>query len=489
MDMKKNKELHMIKSGSLFLTVFAAMLAILVIAQPAAGATIELLSGQKMSGKIVSENEKTVNLSMEMEGAAMTMPLKKSKIHAITDDKGVRRVINAKKAKPVRRPKPKPKKEPKPEPKPNNDWPWWRGPNHNGISLEKGMKTSTPAVMWTKQVGAGYSCVSIADGKAYTMGNDGSQDTVWCFDAESGAEVWKKSYPCGTDKNYPGPRATPAVSDGVVYTHSRKGALHAFDAKTGNILWEKNAARDVSAKRPGWDYASSPFIMGNMLVLNLGKCGAAFNKKSGAVMWKTSGGKSSYATAVPVKLGARDALLMFGIAGLYGVDPASGKEIFSYPWQTKYEVNSADPILKGDKIFISSNYGRGCTLVKVAGANATKVYENKVMMNHFNSCVLVGDHLYGPNNSELKCIDFATGSEKWKNRNLRKGSLIVVDNKLVTLSEGGLLAIAEANPSAYKELVQLKILESRCWTAPSYSNGRLYARDEKGMMVCLDMKK
>ncbi|MFC1582754.1 PQQ-binding-like beta-propeller repeat protein, partial [Planctomycetota bacterium] len=470
----------MLKSGSLVFAALVTALAILMIAHPAAGATIELLSGQKMSGKIVGENDKTVNLSMEMDGAAMTMPLQKSKIHAITDDKGVRRVINAKTPKPVRRPRPTvKKKEPKPEPKPKNDWPCWRGPNYNGISLEKGMKSSwtaanAPKVLWTKQIGAGYSCVSIADGKAYTMGNDGSQDTVWCFDAKTGTEVWKQSYPCGTG-GYPGPRATPTVSDGMVFTHSRKGALHAWDAKTGKKLWEKNAANEVGAKRPGWDYASSPFIMGNMLVLNLGKSGAAFNKRTGAVLWKTGGGKSSYATAVPVKIQGRDTLLIFGATGLFGVEAASGKQMFNYAWTTSHDVNCADPIMKGDKVFISTNYGHGCALVKVTASSAVKVYESKSMMNHFNSCVLVGDYLYGPNNAELKCIDFATGSEKWKHRGLSKGSLIVVDGKLVTLSQGGLLAVAEANPSAYKELGQLKILEARCWTAPSYSNGLLYA--------------
>ena len=255
------------------------VLTLMCVTPPLLGIVVEMLNGQKWKGTIVSEDDTTLKLEVSTEGATMVMPLAKSKIHAITDDKGKRTVINEKKA-PVRRPRPKPvkKEKPKPEPKPNFDWPCWRGPNRNGISTEKGWKSdwdSPPPTLWSRDLGEGYSCVSIANGRAYTMGNDKTQDTVWCFDAESGKELWKRSYSCGTG-GYPGPRATPAVDSGIVYTLSRNADLHAYEAATGKVLWKKK----LPGQKPKWGFSGSPLVISEMVIVSVGTSGMAFNKRS-----------------------------------------------------------------------------------------------------------------------------------------------------------------------------------------------------------------
>ena len=162
--------------------------------------------------------------------------------------------------------------------------------------------------------------------------------------------------------------------------------------------------------------------------------------------------------------------------------------MWEYGWRTGHDVNAADPIFYNNSVFISSAYNHGCALLKVTPGGASKIYENKVMRNHFNSCILYNGHVYGVDNSTLKCVEFATGREKWKSGVSRKGSLIMADNKLVILSERGKLVIAEADPSSYKEIASHQILSGRCWTHPTISNGRLYARNQQGTLICIAVK-
>ncbi|MFH1706709.1 MAG: PQQ-binding-like beta-propeller repeat protein [Planctomycetota bacterium] len=461
----------------------------------AQGAVIEMLNGQKYAGKIVGETETTVTVEVTFEGAGMATTLEKSAIHAITDDKGVRTVLHARPetdAKPVRR-EPDKKEEPKPPAKPVFDWSCWRGPDHNGISAEKGWRSgwsagSEPKILWKKELGGGYSGVSVADGRAYTMGNDGTQDTVWCFDAETGAEIWKHSYACGTDRDYPGPRATPTVDDKVVYTFSRKGDLNALDAVSGRVLWQKNPAKEQSAQSPNWDYAGSVYVSGELLFVNVGTAGTALNKHTGAIAWKTGSGKAGYATPVEVVLDGVPALLLFSGKALCGVDLKSGKTLWNHPWETNYDVNAADPIFHDGKVFISTGYKHGSALLAVTARDAAKVYETKAMQNHFNSCVLLDGYLYGFDESTLKCIEFASGAEKWSERGLGKASLVIADGKLIVLSEDGRLVIANAVPTGFVKLGEVAILTKTCWTPPILANGRIYARNNTGSMVCVDMK-
>ena len=425
----------------------------------AEGAVITLLTGKTIKGTIVKETETHVTVSLVHEGASMTLPVRKSLIRSITDDNGKTRIINSKnKNKPVIKPKAEVKPpDKKPEPAAaDNEWPCWRGPGRNGITRGKGLRLkwdsgSPPPLLWQKSIGKGYSTVTVAGGKAYTMGNDGSRDTVWCFNAETGKEIWKDSYPC-TSGQYPGPRSTPSVAGDTLVAFSRKGDLRAYSASDGRVLWKKNIVREVGAKRPKWDYAGSPLILSDLVVLNVGTSGTAVSITDGSIVWKTGKGRAGYATPVPVTLGGKEALLIFSAHALHAVNPANGKRLWKYGWRTNHDVNAADPIYHDGRVFISSAYNHGCALLKVSASHASKVYENRAMRNHFNSCVLHNGYLYGVDNSTLKCIEFSTGREKWKTRASRKGSLIIAGGRLVVLSERGKLIIAEADPSGFREL-------------------------------------
>jgi outer membrane protein assembly factor BamB len=169
------------------------------------------------------------------------------------------------------------------------------------------------------------------------------------------------------------------------------------------------------------------------------------------------------------------------------VKAAGGQQVWSYPWKTSYDVNAADPVLDGDKMFISSGYNHGGAVVKFTGQGAEKVWENKNMRNHFNTCVLWQGHLYGPDDSGLRCLVFDTGDLKWTYGGFGKGSLMIADGKLVALSEKGELIIAEPAPTEFKLISRAKVLTGKCWTMPVLSNGRIYCRNAVGDVVCLDV--
>ena len=373
------------------------------------------------------------------------------------------------------------------------DWPRWRGPDLNGISTEKGWQAKWPAEgpkqLWKASVGIGFSSFSVSGGRVYTMGNSNETDWVSCLDANTGKKVWGHSYPCGLDpKNFEGgPCATPTVRDGRVYTFSRKGDLFCLDAAKGTVVWSKRLNRELGLEIPTWGCASSVLVEGELAVVNMGSAGVALDRKSGKVVWVSAKSMGAYATPVPLKIGSEQCLAILTRQSLVAVKAANGQQVWSYPWQTSYDVNAADPIVDGDKIFISSGYNHGGTVVKVSGQTPEKVWENKNLRNHFNSCVLWQGYLYGPDDSGLRCVAFETGDLKWTYGGFGKGSLMVADGKLVGLSEKGELIIAEATPAAFTPISRAQVLKGKCWTTPVLSNGHIYCRNAVGDVVCVDV--
>jgi len=374
------------------------------------------------------------------------------------------------------------------------DWPNWRGPNHNGISDETGWSTTWPKdgvkILWKATLGTGFCSIAVSGGRVWTMGNANDTDTLYCLDANTGKEIWKQSYPCPLfNKNHEGgPSATPTVDGDSIYTFSKNGDALCFKADTGKIAWQKNLPKELGIKYPTWYFAGSPFVFENLIILNAGTAGTALNKSDGKVVWQNGDGPPGYATAVPVTIGGEKCVVIFGSNELIALAAATGKVLWRVPWKTSYDVNAADPIIFGEMIFVSSGYNRGCGLFKIGADGATKVWENKNMRNHFNSCVLWNGSIYGFDESDLRCLDWKSGEAKWTQEGLGKGSLMLADGKLIILSEKGKLVIAPASPDGFKELCSAQILTGKCWTMPVLANGRIYARNNPdGQLVCVDV--
>jgi outer membrane protein assembly factor BamB len=376
------------------------------------------------------------------------------------------------------------------------EWPNWRGPNHNGVSTEKGWLTDWPKEgpkeLWKAELGPSHSSVAVLAGKVYTMGRNAKRDAVLCLNADTGATVWKHSY-LAEDSDYGGgPRATPAVDGKAVYTVSADGQAFCLDAASGQVIWKKNLQKELDLVLPLHSFSSSPVLEGELLLLNMGTSGLAVDKKTGHVVWKSEG-DSSYSSPVPFTLAGKRCVALFATTQLAVVDLANGQRITSYEWKTRDNANCADPVIVGNSIFISSSYGRGCALIDVGGGSAALLWK-KGFECHYASPVLVGDCLYmlavsGWLKADLVCVSVQDGSVRWTHKDVGSGGLMVADGKLIVLSRGGDLILAEVSPTAYTEIARAKVFSAgACWNSPVLCSGHIYARNEKGTLVCLDLR-
>jgi outer membrane protein assembly factor BamB len=326
------------------------------------------------------------------------------------------------------------------------------------------------------------------------MGNSGNRDIVYCLDVKDGETVWTFSYDCRLGQ-YPGPRATPSVDEGRVYTLSQEGHLFCLNAKNGKVVWKAHLVDDFGMRPPTWGFAGSPVIERDLLILNAGVAGIALDKKSGNKVWASKPGIGSYAAPVLFDVNGKRYAALFGERALYGVELETGKPVWSYPWKTSHDVNAADPLIAGNRIFISSNYGSGCAVLQINGSKPRVLWKNSKFNSHFSSFIYIDGYIYGNDGTAwsdrgfFRCIDADSGKEKWS-ASLGFGSLIAVNDKLIMLNSTGDLIIAEATPEAYVEIARAEdIIPRKCWTPPAFANGRLYLRNDRGEIRCIDLSK
>ena len=378
----------------------------------------------------------------------------------------------------------------------SSEWPRWRGPNGDSIVREASWNpdalSGDPKILWKADVGKGYSSMAISGGYLYTLGYSDRKDTVYCLNAANGEVKWKYTY-SSAPSQYTGPKATPTVDEGRVYTVGRWGELFCFNAENGKVLWQKNIQSDFGLFAPEWGFAGSPCITEDLLLLNAGKSGLALDKKNGEAIWAsepaTTGG---YATPVVFDYKKTQYAAMFGEKALYVVEVQTGKQLASYGWVTGYDVNAADPLVVGNRIFITSNYGQGCALLELKGKKLVELWSNRDMAAHFSSPIYLKGYIYGHDadarySGNLRCLDAKTGETKWAER-MGMVSIIVLENKLVALDGKGTLRVAEASPSGYTELARTRVLKRTNWTPPVFVDGRIYCRNVIGEIVCVDVR-
>ncbi len=379
------------------------------------------------------------------------------------------------------------------------DWYRWRGPDLNGISKETGWNSvwpkEGPPQLWKASVGQGYSAVSVSQGRLYTMGVVETQETVWCLDARTGTEIWKQSYPYLFEPKYyeGGSSATPTVDGESVYTLGQTGELNCFEAATGKIVWSKNIKAELGLKVGDWGFAGSPLVQDDLLILNVGSFGTAVAKATGKLVWTTGREATGYSSPVPFTIHGQRGVALFAARAVVGVDVKTGQELWRYPWKTDYDVNVADPIITGDRVFISSGYKRGCALLEISGGRPSVIWENKNLRNHVNSSVLLDGQLYGVDDDAdkqplLRCVELATGEVRWTFKDFSCSALMAADGKLIVMGGKGELMLVQATPAACQVLAKAQVLGGRCWTTPVLSNSRIYCRNSKGDLACLDVR-
>jgi outer membrane protein assembly factor BamB len=386
------------------------------------------------------------------------------------------------------------------------DWPQWRGPFRDGVTGGAGLATSWPAegppLLWKVRGGDGYSSLAIASGRVFTLMRDCAEEVAICWDADRGSERWRFPYP-GPGLSLPhggGPRATPSVDGDRVYFLGAGGALHCLRVTDGRKVWAHQLADEFGGpdvfERSNWGYACSPLVEGGLVfTLTGGASGnalAAFDKCTGKLAWKAADDLPSYSSPIAVTIHGVRQIVFFTGRGLVGVAPRDGTILWRHDWETTDHCNIATPIAAGPYLFISSAYDHGCALLEIGhgpgGWTADLVYTHRRMRNHFATCVLLGEHLYGFDNAILVCMDFRTGEVCWRRQGFGKGCVLGAGSRLLILSDSGKLVLAEATPAEYREKASVQVSNARCFTLPALADGRLYVRDQHHVF-CFDLRK
>jgi outer membrane protein assembly factor BamB len=230
----------------------------------------------------------------------------------------------------------------------------------------------------------------------------------------------------------------------------------------------------------------------DLVILNAGAAGTALDRATGRLIWSNGTNAGGYASPTPFPSHGRDTVLIFAAKHLVALEPQTGHELWRQLWETGWDTNNTDPLVDGDRIFISS-FSRGCALISLANGQPQLLYDNKSLRNHLSPGILLGDYLYAFNGeahqeTDFRCIHLPTGEVKWTQKDPPFGSLISASGQLIILSEKGELLLADASPLAFKPLARAKVLSGVCWTPPTLANGLLYLRTAKGELHCLDLR-
>lgn len=409
------------------------------------------------------------------------------------------------------------------------DWPRFLGPTLDGVSTEKGIVTAWPREglkkLWDVKLGIGYAPPSVVDGKLYHIDAFDKTARLACRNAETGELIWKFEYEFQYEDFYGydnGPRCCPIFDDGRVYIYGVEGVIHCLDAKTGKRGWRFDTKDKYFFHQNFFGVGSTPIVEGDLLLVPVGgspKGGrpadlreakpngsgiVALDKNNGDVKYATLDELASYSSPTVVTLHGRRVGLYFSRAGLVAFEPATGKQLFRYPWRAKSEesVNAANPLLVGDTILLTECYGPGAVYLKVKAdlsgvtegwSDKEKDREDRSLACHWNTPIYHDGYVYGSSGrhtpeGDLRCVELATGEVKWREKRTTRSSLLKVDGHALALTEQGELRLFKLDSGKFDEKARWESpdLDYPCWAPPVLSRGLLYVRG-KNRLVCYEL--
>jgi outer membrane protein assembly factor BamB len=423
-----------------------------------------------------------------------------------------------------------------------DDWPQWLGPRRDGVWREKGIlkrfPEGGPKLVWRIPLGPGYTGPAVADGRVYVMDRQDPPkkeedpcaqqplpklpekdviERILCLDAKTGNKVWEHAYPCRYRIAYAtGPRTTPVVDGGTVYTLGAMGDLFCLDAKTGKVLWHKNLVKDLEAPPPFWGWAAHPLIAGDLLYCLVGGKGqavAAFDKKTGAVRWKAlTSEEVCYAPPVLIEAGGQKQLVVWLSDSINGLDPATGKVHWHFPYPAdgkpqRPAVNIATPRFADGRLFVSSFYHGAMMLQLDRDRPAARVLWQSKRANPsrpdtinivMGTPILRDGHVYGVCGfGQLRCLDAKTGKQVWDTFQATGGeraflaTAFLVENggRTFLFNDQGDLIIARLTPKGYEEIDRTHLIDPSqnargrkvVWCHPAFAGRHVFVRNDKEM--------
>ena len=264
---------------------------------------------------------------------------------------------------------------------------------------------------------------------------------------------------------------------------------YCLDANDGAVLWQSNLAAEYGVRVPTWGFAGSAYVDANLVIYNAGTHGIALHASDGSLAWETGAKRCGYSTPVPFDWEGQRYVVLMGERTFAAVQVQTGEVLWEQPWVTRYNANIPDPIVDSNLVFVSTGYDEGAALFDVATDQVTELWFEKSIQTWLNTSVLWQGFLYGANDYDktLTCVERHTGWIMWAQEGFGNGSVMSADGKLIALSQTGELWIVEASPAGYRELSKGRILTGRCWAVPVLANGKIYARNAAGRLVCAEL--
>lgn len=386
------------------------------------------------------------------------------------------------------------------------DWPQFLGPTRDGIYTGPALRETWPAagppIVWRKPVGTGLSGPVVAQNRLILFHRVADREVVESFDALTGAPQWRHAYPTTYRDDFgfdEGPRAVPVVANGIVYTFGAEGRLHAVELSSGKPLWNVDTMRQFGVAKGFFGAAGSPLVESGKLIANVGGKDAGivgFDAKTGKVLWTATSDAASYSSGVAATIAGRRTVLFLTREGLVGLDPENGQVRFRRAWRARQaaSVNAATPLVIGNAIFVSAEYGPGAGVLQFDGATLQDVWlSDEVLSNHYATSVHHEGRLFGFHGRQefgpvFRAVDMKSGKVLWSTERFGAGSVTLAGTRLLILRETGELILAAASPAAFQPLARAQILPPTVRAYPAVADGLLYVRNGE-TLICLDLRR
>ena len=374
----------------------------------------------------------------------------------------------------------------------NPEWPGFRGADRTGIQrgprIASDWAADPPKLLWKIAVGPAWSSFAVAGDLLFTQEQRGPLETVVCYHADSGKEVWAQSVEARFDDPLggPGPRATPTLHGGALFVMGAQGLLLRLDPMTGDIAWQQDLRKIADREPPMWGFSSSPLVVGSLVVVFAGGAGdkgtLAFDIESGEPRWLAAGGDHSYSSPQMCTVGGEALVAMVTNAGLDLLDPETGKARLNY--ELKNDATALQPqTVNANTMLITTGMMGRTRCIRISkdagGLSAEELWTSRYLKPHFNDYVLFEGHAYGFDGAIFTCVDLETGGRQWKKGRYRKGQVLLLKDSglLLVAGERGEVVLLKADPAGHTELARIQALEGRTWNHPVVVGDRLYIRN------------
>ena len=375
----------------------------------------------------------------------------------------------------------------------NPEWPGFRGADRTarsrGPQIATNWSAQPPRQLWKIPVGPAWSSFAVAGNFLFTQEQRGPMETVVCYDANTGREVWKRQIETRLDDPLggPGPRATPTIANGGLFVTGATGMFLRLDPATGAILWQQDLKSVAGRAVPMWGFAASPLVTGSVAIVYAGGPGdkglLAFDVGSGTLRWSAAAGNDSYSSAQLNTIAGEELVLLLSNDGLLCVDPANGKERLNYEWKFKGYRALQPSIVGDDTVLMPTAMNTGTRAIRIKKTNgqlaAEELWTSRHLKPDFTDFVIHQGHAYGIDGGIFTCVDLKTGERKWKGGRYGKGQVLLLENSglLLVSAEDGRVVLLRADPGEHAEVASFAALEGKTWNHPVVVGDRLYVRN------------